>query len=129
MLKMQDSMSKFYESYPSDAAIKAGRASWLVRGSWESLGVYVGLGWDPEDMDAMKILVAQDPAAGAISWSSDVCMSVARCKFGGNCSAQQKRLHMVAYLFELGLDLCLGPRNVSQSPGFESVLGIYGGAH
>ncbi len=40
----------------------------------------------------------------------------------------QKCHDMCAYQFELGYDLALSPScNVLESPGFESVLGIYGG--
>lgn len=40
----------------------------------------------------------------------------------------QKFQDMCAYQFEMGYDLCISPGcNVSDSPGFESVLGIYGG--
>ena len=40
-----------------------------------------------------------------------------------------QRFHnMCAYHFEMGYDLAISPSgNVSESPGFESVLGIYGG--
>ena len=35
---------------------------------------------------------------------------------------------VISYLFELGYDLALSPENnVSRSPGFESILGIFGG--
>ena len=35
-----------------------------------------------------------------------------------------------AYQFEMGYDLCISPGcNVSDSPIFESVLGVYGGQH
>ena len=40
----------------------------------------------------------------------------------------QKFHDMCAYQFEMGYDLAISPGcNVSRSPGFESVLGIYGG--
>ena len=39
-----------------------------------------------------------------------------------------KQLHMVGYLCELVYDLGLAPGdNVSQSPGFETPFGIFGG--
>ena len=43
---------------------------------------------------------------------------------------QDKQLHMVGYLFELFYDLMIAPRhNVSQSPGFETPLGVFGGGN
>ena len=41
---------------------------------------------------------------------------------------QQSQLKCVSYLWELVFDLCLSPQdNMSDSPGFEPYLGIYGG--
>jgi hypothetical protein len=47
----------------------------------------------------------------------------------GKTLADMQKFHdMCAYLFELGYDLALSPScNMLESPGFESVLGIYGG--
>jgi len=40
----------------------------------------------------------------------------------------QKFQEVIAYLFEFRYDLALSPgNNVSRSPGFESILGIFGG--
>ena len=42
--------------------------------------------------------------------------------------AVQKFQEVIAYLFEFGYDLALSPENnVSRSPGFESIIGIFGG--
>ncbi len=43
-------------------------------------------------------------------------------------TAVQKFQEVIAYLFELGYDLALSPENnFSQSPGFETIFGIFGG--
>jgi len=43
-------------------------------------------------------------------------------------TAAQKFQEVIAYLFEFGYDLALSPENnASRSPGFESILGIFGG--
>ncbi len=40
----------------------------------------------------------------------------------------QKFQDICAYQLEFGYDLAIGPgNNVSRSPGFESVLGVFGG--
>lgn len=45
-----------------------------------------------------------------------------------NLTPIQKFHDIVAYQVELGYDLAIEPSlNVSRSPGFESVLGIFGG--
>ncbi len=42
--------------------------------------------------------------------------------------AMQKFQEVIAYLFEFGYNLALSPKNnVSCSPGFESILRIFGG--
>jgi hypothetical protein len=47
-------------------------------------------------------------------------------KEGVDCGAKFQEI--VAYLFEFGYDLALSPENdVSRSPGFELILGIFGG--
>ncbi len=43
-------------------------------------------------------------------------------------TAMQKFQEVIAYLFEFWYDLALSlENNVSRSPGFESILGIFGG--
>jgi hypothetical protein len=47
---------------------------------------------------------------------------------GKGLTGIQKFDDMCAYQFEMGYDLAVSPGyNVSESPGFESVLGIYVG--
>ena len=42
--------------------------------------------------------------------------------------AVQKFQEVIAYLYEFGYDLALSPENnVSHSPRFESIIGIFGG--
>jgi hypothetical protein len=51
-----------------------------------------------------------------------------RSSMGKGMTDIQKFHDMCAYQFEMGYDLAISPRcNVSESPGFESVLGIYSG--
>jgi hypothetical protein len=51
-----------------------------------------------------------------------------KSSMGKALTNMQKFHDMCAYQFELGYDLALSSScNVSESPGFESVLGIYGG--
>jgi hypothetical protein len=48
--------------------------------------------------------------------------------FANTKDLEAKQLHMVGYLCELVYDLALSPGdNVSQSPGFDTPLGIFGG--
>jgi hypothetical protein len=51
-----------------------------------------------------------------------------KIRFAGTQCLKEKQLHMVAYLCELAYDIALSPdHNVSESPGFETPLGIFGG--
>ncbi len=49
--------------------------------------------------------------------------------FRGVVDPTEKQMHMIGYLCELAYDLAIAPaNNVSESPGFEGPLGIFGGA-
>jgi hypothetical protein len=51
-----------------------------------------------------------------------------RASTGKGMTDIQRFHNMCSYQFEMGYDLAISPScNVSKSPGFESVLGIYGG--
>ena len=51
-----------------------------------------------------------------------------RSSMGKGMMDIQRFHNMCAYQFEMGYDLAISPScNVSESPGFESVLGLYGG--
>jgi hypothetical protein len=51
-----------------------------------------------------------------------------RASMGKGMTEMQKFHTCAAYQFEMGYDLAISPGcNMSESPGFESVLGIYGG--
>jgi hypothetical protein len=51
-----------------------------------------------------------------------------KSSMGEALTDMQKFQDMCAYQFELGYNLALSPScNVLESPGFESILGIYGG--
>ena len=60
-------------------------------------------------------------------WDRSVLKRVDKVKFAGCSTRRDKQLHMVGYLLELGYDLLLAQQdNVSQSPGFETCLGVFG---
>ncbi len=52
--------------------------------------------------------------------------SLLKVKIPGTVTLNHKKLHMVAYLCELGYDLMIAPdANISKSPGFETPLGVF----
>ena len=104
----------FYASYPGR---KAPRSA-LAKGYFEHLSLHAGLVFKIGDEEAKTALCSADDKKGLLYWSPTVMSKVTK----------DKQLHMVGYLFEMLYDLMIAPNaNVSQSPGFESFLHIYGG--
>jgi hypothetical protein len=63
---------------------------------------------------------------GLFHFDKETKKRIARVKFRGNLTLQDKQMHMVAYLIELGYDLTLGSENnASTSPGFETPMGVF----
>jgi hypothetical protein len=66
---------------------------------------------------------------GIFTWSNDVIQKVENLWFSTCTELQDKKLNMVGFLLELGYDLMINSDdNVSESPGFEPCLGIFGGS-
>jgi hypothetical protein len=62
---------------------------------------------------------------GLLSWEGAILSKLEKANLGCN-ALKDKQLHAVGYLFELCYNLAILPRgNVSQNPGFESLLGIF----
>jgi len=86
----------------------------------------IAAGWDPTS-DCAKMLDRSWENGGLMIFNEKESAQV-RASMGKGLTELQKIHDMCAYQFEMGYDLCLSPGcNVLQSPGFESVLGIYGG--
>ena len=67
-------------------------------------------------------------AGGVLNWTDASLRFTDKVNFPGGHSLPEKQLRMVSYLFELGYELCLAPAyNVSESPGFETPHGVFGG--
>jgi hypothetical protein len=61
--------------------------------------------------------------------STTVCEEIQKVGFQGQPGSQQKVNHMIGYLTELGFGLCLCPsHDMSENPGIEAALRIYGNA-
>ena len=73
------------------------------------------------------VICSPDPSSGIFYWDDEVLRHVGNVKFAGCSTLQEKQLHMVGYLTELGYDLLIAQaNNVSGSPGFEPCLGVFG---
>jgi hypothetical protein len=96
----------------------------VTKGTFKALQQVIGAGWDPTS-DVAKMLYR--------SWTNGGIVNKKETKqiissMGKALNDMHKFHNMCAYQFKLGYDLALSPScNVSESPGFESVLGIYGG--
>jgi hypothetical protein len=117
--------SEFYTSYPDRSCMMDTSVSGVRRGFFDDLAICVGIGFDHSNTEAVGLLC--HTTDGIFLWPPDVIDSIGRGSFNNSSSLEEKQLHMVGYLLELALDLMISPKNcVSQSPGFESCLHIYG---
>ena len=126
LLELADKASQFYTCYPSKGAAYSKA---IRRGFREDLEMFVCLGYDQSDQVAVDMLCSPDEDKGVLNWKGYIT-KIKCVKFSGcGDDIKRKQLRMVAYLWELFYGLLTSPRdNVSLSPGFESTLGIFGGA-
>jgi hypothetical protein len=118
---LKDVSSKFYHSYPSHCATYSNSTR---RGFFDQLDLYYGLAFT-RNGNISDLSTSKSPYS-LLNWPSDCIKKLKKWNLRGVGSddIQEKQLHMASYLFELGYDLCLSPcDNVSQAPGFESIIG------
>ena len=117
------SSSNFYFFYPSLASARS--SSGTKRGAFERLDQLVAAGFAPTSTAAQTM--DKDWKEGGLLILSDEDKEQIKKKFG-RVSELQKFQDICAYQLEYGYDLAIAPgNNVSESPGFESVLGVFGG--
>ena len=123
LLRDQDRSSSFYTTYQHASRKATGK-------SFADLSCYVGIGFMYDDVRVRDTLC--DIRTGPFVWSKNTLDCISRCKFTSGAAAVPvyvKQMHMLAYLFEFVTGLMISPAdNVSRSPGFESVIGVFGGA-
>jgi hypothetical protein len=131
MLSTADDLgSKFYHSYPSREAGKLAGGMHLLAYS-DQLQLYCGLGFDRSNAtDADQNLTSHGKDRSLFVWPSRDLRKLKSVNFrgvpAGNLEKRQR--NMVGYMCELAYDLAIPPsKNVSASPGFEMVLGVFGG--
>ncbi|EJK76050.1 hypothetical protein THAOC_02207, partial [Thalassiosira oceanica] len=101
------------------------------QGFFESLQQVILVGFDPISAGARSF--GKDVAEGGILLldegdKTSILASMNTAEGRANPTPIQKFHDIISYQFEFGYDLAIAPElNVSQSPGFESVLGIFGG--
>ena len=123
---MKDRSSRSYNAYPDPNSPNITEDARI--GVFSDLVLCVGLAFQRMDKNAVKALCSTG-SGRVLLWPPSVLEKVNKVKFAGCSSIEDKQLHMVGYLFELFYDLLIEPAaNVSQSPGFETCLGIFGGS-
>ena len=115
--KMGKSTSLAYEVFPGENSGKEGEAH------FEDLDRVVLMGHDSSSPDAVRRLTSD----GAIfDWPESVVERTSKVNFAGAKTTEEKQLHFVACALELFYDLMIGSeRRVSESPGFETPLGMH----
>ena len=122
--KEEKSSSHFYFMYPSKEGKRKEKRNKL--GCFEHLTQIIGAGFDPASEPAMHV-GKNYKEGGLLIMSKDDQQRIKSC-LKKELKAVQKFQEVIAYLFEFGYDLALSPENnVSRSPGFESIIGIFGG--
>jgi hypothetical protein len=125
-IKGKYNTSNFYSCYPSNELVEDTNNS-RRRGFFENLVQYCGVGFNRDGDTAAIVLENEDD--GIFTWSDDVIKRVESLRLSTCTELQDKKLNMVGFLLELGYDLMINSNdNVSESPGFEPCLGIFGGS-
>ena len=86
---------------------------------------YVGIGFRKQDAE---LLTLDREHGGVLDWPDNIVELVNKSGLGPrDAILEDKKLEMVAYLFELVYDLMIAEsENVSGNPGFETFIGYYG---
>jgi hypothetical protein len=122
--KEEKSSSHFYFMYPSSKGKRQEKRNKL--GSFERLTQVIAAGFDPTSEHA-KLVDKDYNAGGLLIMCKDDEHRIRSC-LKEELTSVQKFQEVIAYLFEFGYNLALSPENnVSRSPGFESILGVFGG--
>jgi hypothetical protein len=119
--------SDFYDLYPSEESARKEKRG--KKGFFEDLLPVFGAGFDPNS--SIAECVNKDVKEGGVLLLSEfekAKIASSKVSNDGRMSDAQKFRSILAYQFELGYDLAIALcDNVSQSPGFESFIGIFGG--
>lgn len=96
---------------------------------WGDLTCYVAAGFTRAD-GSVRAICGHGANPGLFCWSEPVPKAMESRKFTTAAvplTMDQKKVHMVSYLFELAAQLCCSPKdNLSKSPAFEAMLAAFG---
>jgi hypothetical protein len=95
-------------------------------GCFKHLTQVIAAGFDPSSEPA-KIQDKDHTSGGLLIINAEDQHRI-KSSLKKDLNSVQKHQEIIAYLFEFGYDLAISPENnVSRSPGFETVLGVFGG--
>ena len=107
-----------YRTYPSN---ESGRAA---NTHFEDLYRVIATAFDPKDRTSATLICADGPSS-IFSWGEHL-HKVKKVGFAGNQGPHGHQQQFAAYALELAYDLLIAPaKNVSDSPGFETPIGIH----
>jgi hypothetical protein len=125
-----DDSSSLYVKYPA----KSSRIATTVRNNnvrpypwrayFEDLEIFCGIGFIRSDIVEQRLTADNnndsDSPKGIFVWDKTCIESLKKCEKDGVTTLEDKQLHMVAYVLELGYELMLSAgMDVSTMPGFE----------
>jgi hypothetical protein len=122
--KEEKSLLHFYFLYPLMYGKRRDKRDKL--GLFEHLTQVIVAGFDPSSEPLM--ILDKDHTSGGLLIINAEDQHRIKSLLKKDLTSIQKHQEIITYLFEFGHDLAISPENnVSQSPGFEMVLGVFGG--
>jgi hypothetical protein len=111
--------SFFYRMYPDEMLLAD--AVGQPCGCFQDLVAFTGFAFDKHEVGGVAILLTDIKDGGIMRWSKEALQVVSKLPLGD--SLDERRLHMVSYIFEIIDDLMIEPRlNVSQSGCMEAFM-------
>ena len=98
------------------------------KGIIKNLSQHVGFGFKIDDATVDKIITTsfEESINGIFFFDEADINKIDKIKFRGYTELKKKQIIMITYLAELAYDIAISARdNVSDSPGFETCLGIF----
>ena len=96
-------------------------------GYFEELSLYCGFSFNRNE--GVEGLVLTEYDNGLFDWTVYI-RQLEKTNIRGCATLREKQLVIIGYFFKLCYDICLSPRhNVSNNPGFESVIGVFNNAN
>ena len=120
-----EAKSRFYCRYPTKIVSTYYNGK---KGIFENLSQHVGFGFKIDDATVDKIITTsfEESINGIFFFDEADINKIGKIKFRGYTELKKKQIIMITYLAELAYDIAISARdNVSDSPGFETCLGIF----